>query len=291
MRGQISKTRQLALCFLLFTAVLAPAARAVDEVMVMGVFPRRNAAETTKMFAPLAQHLAEKLGHKVKLVTAKNFESFWQGVIEQRYDVVHYNQYHYIRSSGSYQVISHIEEFGRSTIAGVVYVRKDSGITTLRQLQGRKILFGGGEDAMISYITNRYLLLQAGLKKEDFVSLFAVNPPNSILALHRRQADAAGAGDRVLDLPVIRKAVDAEEFLALSYSQPLLQLPIAVKRSMPPERREAIKTTLVNLKKSDAGMQVLKSAALTGMGPAEDKDYDPHRKIVREVLGPDAVAP
>jgi hypothetical protein len=33
-------------------------------------------------------------------------------------------------------------------------------------------------------------------------------------------------------------------------------------------------------------MQVLKSAVMTGMGKAEDKDYDPHRKIVRAVVGP-----
>jgi hypothetical protein len=42
----------------------------------------------------------------------------------------------------------------------------------------------------------------------------------------------------------------------------------------------------VNLKNSEAGKQVLKSAIMTGMGKAEDKDYDPHRQIVRAVMDP-----
>lgn len=268
----------------LMTTCFVPSVRAAEEALVMGVFPRRNPAETTRMFQPMADHLGEQLGRKVLLVTAKDFDAFWQNVKEQRYDVVHYNQYHYIRSTQHYEVVAHIEEFGKSTIAGVIYVRKDSGITALGQLRGRAVLFGGGEDAMVSYIANRYLLHQAGLKKEDFKSLFAINPPNSILALNSRQADAAGAGDGVLDLPMVRKAVSPDDMVALASTEALLQLPIAVKRSMPQKLRVSIQSLLVNLKASDKGGSVLKAAMLTGMGKAEDKDYNPHRKIVRAVL-------
>lgn len=271
-----------------FMAMLSTAmpARASDDALVLGVFPRRNATETVRMFTPMAGHLGDQLGRKVSIVTARDFEAFWQGVTGKRYDIVHYNQYHYIRSAQHYQVIAYIEESGKSTIAGAIYVRKDSGITDLGQLKGRTVLFGGGEDAMISYITNMYLMLQAGLKKDDFKSVFAVNPPNSVLALHRRQADAAGAGDGVLELPVVASAINTSELTALAVSEPLLQLPVAVKRDMPARLRAAIQGTLVGLKDSEAGQQVLKSAVMTGMGRAEDKDYDPHRKIVRAVMGP-----
>lgn len=279
------------LLLLIAAAMAAPAVPAAEEPLVMGVFPRRNAAETTKLFTPMAEHLSAQLGRSVKLVTAKDFESFWQGVTEQRYDIVHYNQYHYIRSSQNYQVVTHIEEIGKSTISGVIYVRKDSGIKELAQLKGRTVLFGGGEDAMISYITNRYLMQQAGLKKDDFKPVFAVNPPNSVLALHRRQADAAGAGDGVLDLPLVKKAINTEELTVLAVSPALLQLPVAVKRSIPAKLRATIQSVLADLKNTEAGKQVLKSAAMTGMGKAEDKDYEPHRKIVRAVLGPVDAAP
>ena len=273
----------LLLC-LMVAAAMVPVAQAAEEPLVLGVFPRRNAAETTRMFTPLADYLREQLGREVKLVTTRDFDSFWRGVADQRYDIVHYNQYHYIRSAQSYEVVAHIEELGKSTISGALYVRKDSGITSVTQLRGRTILFGGGEDAMISYITNRYLMLQAGLTPGDFKPLFAVNPINSVIGLHRKQADVAGAGDGVLDLPIVRKAINTDELVSLAVSQPLLQLPVAVKRSMPAKLRTAVQTALVNLRTSDTGKHVLSAAALTGMGKAEDKDYDPHRKIVRAVF-------
>ncbi len=283
------RERVISLLLLVATAILAPVVAAAEDTLIMGVFPRRNAAETTKMFTPLAEALGERLGRKVVLITAKDFDSFWQGVVERRYDIVHYNQYHYIRSSHDYQVVAHIEESGKSTIAGVLYVRKDSGITSLAQLKGRSVLFGGGEDAMISYIANRYLMLQGGLAKEDVKPLFAVNPPNSVIALHRRQADAAGASDGVLDFPLVKKAIETDELAVLAISQPLLQLPVAVKRTMSAKLQTSIQSILVNLKNSEVGMQTLKSAALTGVGKAEDKDYDPHRKMVRAVFGPEPV--
>jgi phosphonate transport system substrate-binding protein len=276
----------------LIAIAVAPGVQAAENSLVLGIFPRYNATQTTTMYTPLAHELSQRLGGtKVTLVTSKDFDSFWKGVEEQKYDIVHYNQYHYIRSAQNYQVIAHIEELGKSTIAGAIYVRKDSGIASLAQLRGRTVLFGGGEDAMISYITNRYLLLQAGLKKDDYKSLFAINPPNSILALYSRQADAAGAGDGVLDLPVVRKSVNTDELIALGVSAPLLQLPVAVKRTMPAKLRASIQSILVNLRNSEAGNQVLKSAVMTGMSKAEDKDYDAHRKIVRAVMGSADPAP
>src|SRR5262245_27380615 len=87
---------------LIAAIVLAPLAHAADDALIVGVFPRLNASETTTRYAPLADHLARRLGRKVSLVTSKDFQSFWQAIEEQRYDIVQYNQYHYIRSAKTY---------------------------------------------------------------------------------------------------------------------------------------------------------------------------------------------
>ena len=283
------RTRQLRASLLLLilsaaTCAFAPAGYAADNTLKMGIVPRRSVTETEKAFTPLTEYLAKNLGRPVSLVTFKTFESFWKAVQARRFDVVLYNQYHYIRSAADYHVIAHIEEAGRSTISGVIYVRKDSGITDLAQLKGRTIIFGGGEDAMVSYISTSALLRRAGLRKSDFKPLFAVNPPNALVALIHRQADAAGAGDTVPDLPEVSAAINANELTQLAKSMPLLQLPITVRRSMPAELRSSVQSLLVELKNNPSSASVLKAAGLTGFDSAEDKDYDPQRKIVAEVF-------
>jgi len=261
-------------------------ARAGEGALTLGVFPRLSAGETTTRYTPLAEHLSERLGRKVMLVTSKDFQSFWRGIEEQRYEIVQYNQYHYIRSSKSYQVVAHNKEFGKDTLAGVLYVRKDSGITELRQLKGRTVLFGGGEDAMFGYIAPVYLLLQAGLSKDEFISQFASNPLNSVIGVYRKQADAAGSGDGVIGQPAVKSAINTDELTTLAVSEQLLHLPWAVKRAMPAQLRQSIQSILVDLEASEEGKRILKSAMLTGIGKAEDKDYDPHRRMIRAVVGP-----
>jgi phosphonate transport system substrate-binding protein len=278
--------RFVILLWLIAAAAVAPVIQAADDSLIMGVFPRLTATDTTKRYAPLANYLSERLGRKVTLVTSRDFPSFWSGIDEQRYEIVLFNQYHYIRSAKTYQVIAHNKEFGKSTIAGVLYVRKDSGITDLTQLRGRTVLFGGGEDAMIGYIAPVYMMLQAGLKREEFRSQFAVNPLNSVIGVYRKQADAAGSGDMVVGQSAVANAINFDELTALAVSEQLLHLPWAVKRTMPVQLRESIRSILIDLENNDAGKEVLKAAVLTGIGKADDKDYEPHRRMVRAVMGP-----
>ena len=290
-RDRIRKQgRMVSLLWLIAAATWAPVIQAAEDPLIMGVFPRRNAAETGRLFTPMAVYLGERLGREVKLVTFKNFDSFWQAVTDRQFDIVHYNQYHYIRSAKTYKVIAHTQEFGKNAVAGVLFVRKDSGITEVSQLRGRTVIFGGGKDAMLSYIAPRFLLMQAGLKEGDFKTEIAVNPQNALVALYYKQADAAGGGEVVLDQPVIKNAVDVRELRILAATEPLLFLPWAVKRSMPSKLADSIQSVLLDLENSDAGKQVLKSAIMTGLGNAVDRDYDPHRKLATAVFGPEGTA-
>ena len=277
------------LLLLIATATFGPVIQATEDPLTMGVFPRRNPTETAKLFTPMADYLGERLGRKVKLVTSKNLDSFWKAVTEQRYDIVHYNQYQYIRSAKTYKVIAHTQEFGKDAVAGALFVRSDSGITEVAQLRGRTVMFGGGKDAMLAYIAPRYLLLQAGLKEGDFKTEMAVSPQNALVALYYRQADAAGGGEIVLDQPVIKNAINAREVRILATTEPLLFLPWAVKRTMPVKLADSIQSILLDLKNSEAGRQVLSSAIMTGMGKAGDRDYDPHRKMTTVVFGPQGI--
>ena len=119
-------------------------------------------------FKPLAEHLSKVLGEEVKIVAPKDFKEFWKGVQSNQYDIVHFNQYHYIKSHKElgYNVIAANEEFGSSTIAGAIAVRSDSGINSVADLKGKTILFGGGKMAMTSYIATTAMLKKAGLNAD-----------------------------------------------------------------------------------------------------------------------------
>ena len=258
-----------------------------NDTINIGIFPRHSATDTVQMFSPMVDYLSDQLGHKFRLVISRDFQSFWKALSQGKYDIVHFNQYHYVKSKHEfgYHVILVNEEFGSAKIAGSIIVRKDSGITRLQDLRGKKIVFGGGPKAMQSYIIARYLLQKAGLTEKDYRHEFTKNPPNAILAPYFKSADAGGVGDMVLQLPAITKRIDTSKMIILAHHEPLAHLPWAVKNTMPSSLVKDVKNLLSTLHQSIKGQQILKSAALTGMRTARDSDFDKHRVIIQEVLG------
>ncbi|HED15312.1 MAG TPA: phosphate/phosphite/phosphonate ABC transporter substrate-binding protein, partial [Gammaproteobacteria bacterium] len=253
--------------------------------LVLGVFPRRGATNTMRMFQPLADYMSQQLGRPVKLVTARDFPAFWDGVVNQRYDIVHYNQLHYIESHKEYgyQVILANEEFGVKTICGVIMVRTDEGIDQLSDLKGKRIIFGGGRKAMISYVATTAMLRDAGLRDGDYQELFAKNPPNASLAAYHRQSDAAGVGSPVLKMPSIKAAIDTSKIKFLAESKPLVHLPWAVNKRLGKEMARKVTRAMLDLNNTEQGHKILTSAKLTGLYPVTDKDFNPHRRLIEKI--------
>lgn len=283
----VSKSLAHVLLGLLCALVTVPScATPPSAPLTMGVFPRRSVEITIRMFTPLAKYLSHKLKRPVHLETSYDFASFWEQVKQQRYDLVHYNQYHYLQSHKSlgYRVIAKNEEFGSATIAGAIVVRSDSGIHSLQELKGKKIVFGGDRLAMQAYISATYLLRQAGLKQGDYFEQFALNPPKAAIATYYHQATAAGTGDHVLALPQVRKETDDGKMKYLAKSEPIAQLPWAVKADLSPQLVSQITQLLTGLDQTPEGKKLLREMRVSNILPASDSDYDSARRIIKAVL-------
>jgi phosphonate transport system substrate-binding protein len=272
-----------ALLILLVLTLVIPISEAVaDDPLVMGVFPRRNVKLTHQMFTPLAEYLSQQLGREVRFKTSKDFKTFWADLHKHEFDLVHFNQYHYVVANKKlgYEAIVKNVEFGEGTIAGAIMVRSDSGIKSLEDLRGRKVLFGGGPRAMISYVVPTYMLRMAGLNKGDYQELFAKNPPNAMLATYHKQADAAGIGAVVSRLKMVTQSIDIGEMEILVKGDELTHLPWAVKGDMPAETRDKIQKSMAGLKNTLPGQAVLDAMEMSDMQPVKDSDYDQHRAII-----------
>lgn len=277
--------------YLLSSAALIkpPSLIASEMPLRLGIFPRRNVKLTYKLFTPLAQYLSEQLNRDVILETAKSFSVFWGKVKQGRYDIVHFNQYHYIVSHENYgyDVIAANKELGKAEISGALIVRKDSGIEQISDLKDKTILFGGGKRAMQSYISATWLLRKGGLQANDYIEKFAINPPNTIISTYFKRADASGSGDGVMRLGNVQKRIDITQLKILAKTKPMIHLPWAVKSQLSIELRAKIKDILINLDKSTKGLQVLKKSKLDALVPATDSDFNDHRKIITDIYGND----
>ena len=262
---------------------------AEERTLVLGVFPRNSIETTIRAFTPLANVLAERIGHEVRVETARNFEAYWQALADGRYDIVHYNQYHYVRSATmfGYEVVGRNVESGNDSMAGTIVVRSDSGIDDIDDLVGKRIAFGGGPTAMMSYVVPKFLLIDAGLDDSRYQQQFTNNPPNAVFSVFYGHADAAGVGDGFANLPAVKSKIDIEQLKVLARSEPLAHLPWAVKGDLGGNLKQMIGEALLSLADQSNGRVALDTAQLTRITSARDEDYDPHRLLIASVLGED----
>ncbi len=259
------------------------------DPLVMGVFPRRHATITTELFNPMAKYLSQEIGRRVFVESAPDMATFWKRVRAKHYDIVHFNQYHYIRThkEQGYEVILVNEERGKSTEAASIVVRSDSNIKSVMDLKGKRVLFGGGKLSMQSYIYARYLLQQGGLDEGDYEPRFASNSPTAIVAAYHKLwgASAAGSGDAGLNMTAVSRQIDPKKMRYLAVGNQYAHLPWAVRGELPSKLKQNIKQAMLKLNVVTEGKKILKTAKLTGLVAAIDSDFDPHRKIVKSVLG------
>lgn len=262
-------------------------AMADESALTLGIFPRRSPEKTYEHFTPLVELLSSKIGRPVTLDISNNFVEFWQKLSTNSFDMVHCNQYHYLAAKRdfNFELIGTNVEFGKTTIAGAIIVRKDSEFNSLGDLKGKTIIFGGDPNAMQGYIVVTHLLRQAGLKSGDYEELFAVTPANAVLATYFQLAVAAGAADITLELQVTKNNSDTSRLKILKASKQFPQLPWAISKSLSPELRSEIGAVLTTMKQSPEGQKALQSACLDDIIPAKDQDFDSLRIITKEIKG------
>lgn len=282
--------RALAGWLLVVLSLLLPAAPVLaDEPLVLGVFPRRPASDTRVMFQPLADYLSRELHRPVELVITPDFPSFWAAVEADRFDLMHSNQYQYVRAHKElgYRVIAINEEGGETTIRATIWVRRDSGIETAEDLRGRTVIFGGGKMAMVSYVMASELLRNAGLQESDYLAQFGINPTQALVALYHRQAMAAGLNRHADKQPRLHDEVDFSQLKPLLVSDPIPMLPWSVKAGLSRQLEQRLRRALLALSEQRSGREILAGAGLTGLAPARDSDFDGVRKLLLRTTGHD----
>lgn len=264
---------RIAGCLLL--AILPGLTLAADAAPLrFGVFPRWNAQIMVAEFTPLAQALSKALGRKVQIETDKDFDAFMQRVYAREFDLIHVNQLQYLQAHGlaGYQVIAKLCESADCTIRAIIVTRADADLRSVTDLRGKTVAFGG-RDAMVSHVLARELLRRNGLPPGEYRAIFTKNPPNALLTVYNRAADAAGVGSPVLERPEIRRRVDANTLHILAEDDPFPPLPIAVRDDLDPELKANLQNALLNLAATIEGPTLLARIGATHFATARHADY------------------
>lgn len=259
-----------------------------ENPIQMAFVPSLETGQITVSANALADALEESTGYTINVTVPVSYAAVIEAMKAGRAHVAWYAPLSYVlaHSEANAEVLLISERDGEIDYFGAIVVRKDSGITSLDQLKGKKFAF---VDPMSTSGTlyPKDLLINNGINPEtDLQSIYAGGHDKALIALYNRQVD--GASCYAGHLSDARDRVEAtipdifDKTTVLAKTAPIPNDNVSVRSDLPEDMKEKLKAALLEISGSEEGRQLLMDVAqISGLRPVEDSVYDTVRDMAR----------
>lgn len=241
----------------------------------VGLIPSEDAQAMVRASQQVMEQLAARTGMKVKPFVANDYNGVIEAMRSGKIDVAYFGPFSYVLASQ----LANAEAFaipvskksGQSSYQSILITRKDKGLNTVAQLQGKTFAFVDPSSA------SGHLFPKAGLKGEGVDTdkyfsrvIFSGSHDASILAVANNKVDAAAVAEPIFFNAVAKGHVKAEDFLVVWRSQPIPESPMAWRKSLDATTKQKVATALAEIK----GLPWGDRGELNGFASTNDQAYD-----------------
>jgi len=257
------------------TAPQPPAARTLN----IGLIPEQNLFRQMERYEPLAAYLSDKIGTPIKLTVLPRYGNIIDNFVSGGLDGAFFGSFTYAlahRKLGV-QVLARPEDLrGVSTYHGLIFVRKDSGIRSIREMKEKRFAF------VDKATTAGYLLPAAYFKKYgvDYRShlkegYFTGTHEDAINDVLNRKADIGAAKNTVFERLSLTEPRIGKELQVLEQSPRVPENALAVNKDLDEALKTKILDALLNMHRDPAGIKVLEVFGARRFIKTTDEDYGP----------------
>lgn len=237
-----------------------------------GVPPLRNAVRLFEAFEPIMDEInrgAQKF--RVKLETAKDYTTYEIKVRDRKLAFAILNPHVVIAAERlGYRIIGRTGD----KVRGVVVVRRNSMIRTVRDLKWAPISFGSRTD-LPGTLMPKAFLLQSGLNVEKRTQpRYVGSQESALMNVHFGRSAAACVSASSWETFRRGQPGIAEELRVRWTTEPLVGLGVLVRRDVPQEDVRAVSEVLFSLHRSEPGRRILESIGVSHLRAAGPEAYD-----------------
>ena len=265
--------RLIIIIFLVLTTfTLAIYAETAEKVYTIGVVPQFEARKLHEIWRPILDLLEKETGYKFKIRGSSSIPKFEQEFAQGKFDFAYMNPYHLIIANDSADYIPLVRDHGRK-LYGVLVVKKDSGITSPAQLNGKTLVFPAPNALGASLQMRQELHDKFGI---EFKTNYVKTHDSVYLNVLLGEASAGGGVQKTLN----EQKKQYKDMLRVIYqTQKVAPHPLAVLPDVPAEIRERVRDALLEIGQSKEGQELLSKIPMKKIGPASMQDYLPLKDI------------
>jgi phosphonate transport system substrate-binding protein len=285
------------LAILAATTALAGAASAEElKEFNIGILGGENAQDRLANNACLQQHVEDALGVPVKLYAPADYDGVLQGLMGGTIDLAILGASGYAKIAlddpgAVTPILTTANPDGSYVYYSVGFARKDSGITSLKDMQGKSFGFGDPNS------TSGYLIPSVEIPKATGHSMrsgdyfgevkFTGGHEQTVIAVYNGDIDAGvtwadgqGAWADGFNNGALRKAVDAglvdmNNLVEIWRSKPIPNGPFVIRNTVPADAKAKVTKLLEDLKQTDVECQYnVAGGESAGFVPISPDYYD-----------------
>lgn len=266
-----------------------------DELL-FGIEPEHNIFDQMERYRVLAGYLSEHLGIQVNLTIMSRYGEVINRFRERRLDGAFLSSYTAALAVATLKldpVASPVHLGGESHSRGYIFVRRDSGIRTLADMEGKRMVF------VDPSTTEGYLFPLAFLKTQGIEDektffryhYFSGSHASAMYAVLDGRADIGAAKNTIYDKQISLDPSIGEELEVIAASQKVPEEILCLRDDLPEEIKGKIQSVLLGMETTSRGKKVLKQFRALRFIAATKAGLDPVVKIAGQagisLTGPD----
>ncbi len=266
---------------LLFFVSTSPGMAAeTQEPLLLGVHPYLAASDLYKRFSPLARYLSKEIGRPINIKIAKDYKEHIDEIGQDKLDIAYMGPASYVRLVDAYgkkHNLARLEINGKPTFQGIFIIRKESRMSRLEDLAGKRFAFGDPNSTM-SHLVPRFMMREEGVSVDKLGGY-------AHLSNHHNVAMGVIAGD--FDSGAVKEEIfyqyEKRGLKVLARTTPISEHIFVASNKLPQETVKKLREALYKLKDSKEGKTIMTAIKknMTNMVPASDEDYDNLRNILK----------
>lgn len=259
-----------------------------ETTLNIGLIPEHDIFHQLKRYEPLADYLSKKIQANINLIILTRYGNIVDNFVSGGFDAAFFGSFTYVlaHSKIGVEVIARPENsLGYSEYYGLIFSRKDSGIQSIKDMEG-KILACVDKATTAGHLFPMAYFKKNGVKnyktffKETY---FTGTHEDAIYDVLNGKAHIGSAKNTVFTRIADKDPRINNELHIIAESPKVPENGLAVRKDLDESIKKNLKEALLNMHKESDGVQVLNNLGAQRFVETTDIDYVNVYKLVNQI--------
>jgi phosphonate transport system substrate-binding protein len=245
----------------------------------IGLIPEQDIFSQKQRYEPIAEYLSERVHANIELVILSRYGNIIENFVSNRLDAAFFGSF---TGALAHRKL-HVEAIARpeypdgtSTYHGLLLVRKDSGITDVEDMRGKRFAFVD-KATTAGYLLPLYYFKTHGIDDPDTLlkeTYFAGTHEGVINDVLDKKAEIGAAKNTMFSMLANSNPRITEELSILTRSPDVPENALCVRASLDETLKNNLRIALLSMDQDKAGKEVLRNFGAARFIDTTEADYN-----------------